>query len=157
MFIWCLAQMAHLPFTCSVPGTASPPAMLVGTCAAFRKWAKLSQGFNNIFLTLLALPCDPYLLCTRSIEEDKDFQDLVFDATFRQHLPDSPAFETDRDSQAVVITWPDCHSTGYQITAGIQSRHKEPVTLALFTHIALISLQIEFQVKCSQQTFGSTL
>lgn len=88
MFIWCLAQIAHLPFTCAAPGTVAPPAMPVGTCAAFRKEANLSPGFHTICLTA-HLPHDPCLLCTHSIKEEKDFQDLVFDPTFRQHLPDS--------------------------------------------------------------------
>lgn len=70
MFVWCLAQMAHLPFTCSAPGAATPSVMPVGTCAAFRKWANLSQGFNSLFLTSL-FPCNCCLLCTCSIKEGK--------------------------------------------------------------------------------------
>lgn len=54
--------------------------------------------------------------------------------------PHNPALDTDRDLQAVVTTRPDL--CGTIITDGIQSRYKKPVSLALFTHTALISHQV---------------
>lgn len=77
MFVWGLAQMAHLPFTCSAFSSTTPPLLLVEACATFRNQVNLSQEFDNNFLTS-HFPCNPCMLCMCSMQERKRLSEPSF-------------------------------------------------------------------------------